>query len=145
MSFFTKPGDPVAPRQESSPTEASLSVVGTGMKVTGDIETTGVVKIDGVIEGSVRGARQVLLGRNGAIHGDVHAEEAILAGTVVGSIVTSQRVEIQSTCSIAGDVQTKSVVVLEGGVINGTVRMDVSVARAATAGAPTRVALALSQ
>lgn len=125
MSFFTKAGgDPVASRQEPPPVDNSVSVIGSGMKVTGDIETTGVVRIDGTINGSIRGAKQVLLGRTGAIHGDVLADEAVLGGTVVGSVITAQRVEIQSTCSIEGDVQTKSIVVLEGGVINGTVRMD---------------------
>lgn len=125
MSFFTKAGgDPVVSRQENTPVDNSLSVIGPGMKVTGDIETTGGVRIDGTIQGSIRGAKQVLLGRTGAIHGDVLADEAVLGGTVIGSVITAQRVEIQSSCSIQGDVQTKSIVVLEGGVINGTVRMD---------------------
>ena len=65
----------MAPRQENIPPDGSLSVIGAGMKITGDIETTGVVKIDGTIEGSIRAAKQVLLGRTGAIHGDVNAEE----------------------------------------------------------------------
>ena len=80
-------------RQESTPVDSSLSVIGAGMKVTGDVETTGVVKIDGTIEGSIRTAKQVVLGRTGAIHGDVHADEAVLGGTVVGSVVTAQRVD----------------------------------------------------
>jgi len=132
----------VVSRQENPAVDNSLSVIGAGMKVTGDIETTGVVRIDGTINGSVRGAKQVLLGRTGAIHGDVLADEAVLGGTVVGSVVTAQRVEIQSTCSIEGDVQTKSIVVLEGGVINGTVRMDA--AAGARPGSTAAHALALS-
>ena len=145
MSLFNRSGgDPVASRQESTPADGSLSVISTGMKITGDVETSGVVKVDGTIEGSIRGAKQVLLGRTGAIHGDVHAEEAVLGGTVVGSVITASRVEIQSTCSIQGDVQTKSIVVLEGGVINGAVRMDTATtARLNPAAA--RAALALSQ
>ena len=146
MSLFNRSGgDPVASRQESTPAaDGSLSVISTGMKITGDVETSGVVKIDGTIEGSIRGAKQVLLGRTGTIHGDVHAEEAVLGGTVVGSVITASRVEIQSTCSIQGDVQTKSIVVLEGGVINGAVRMDTATtARLNPAAA--RAALALSQ
>jgi len=94
------------------------------MKVIGDVETNGVVKVDGMIEGSIRGARQVLLGRSGTIQGDVHAEEAILAGKVVGTVTAVERVEVQSTSRIDGDIHTRSIVVLEGGIINGNVRMD---------------------
>src|SRR4029434_8471846 len=91
--------------------------------VVGDIESSGVVKIEGTVEGAVRGARQLLLGRQGTIHGDIRAHEVVIGGTVVGTIVADERVEIQGTSSVKGDIHTKSIVVLEGGVINGTVRM----------------------
>jgi len=48
---------------------------------------------------------------------------------VVGTIVADERVEIQGTSSVKGDIHTKSIVVLEGGVINGTVRMGEQAAR----------------
>jgi cytoskeletal protein CcmA (bactofilin family) len=102
------------------------------MKIIGDLETSGVVKIDGAVEGSIRGARQVLLGRSGTIQGDVHAEEAVLAGKVIGTVVATERVEVQSTSRIDGDIHTKSIIVLEGGTINGNVRMDDGAGRAST-------------
>ena len=108
MSLFNKlGGDPVTSRQENTPADSGLSVIGSGMNITGDLETTGIVKIDGTIEGSIRGAKQVLLGRTGVIHGDVLADEAVLSGKIIGSVTTAQRVEIQSSCSIQGDVHTK--------------------------------------
>src|SRR5690606_23702618 len=99
------------------------SVIGNGMRIVGDIESTGVIKVEGIVEGSIRGARQLLLGKSGAIHGDVYAVDAVLGGTVVGTVVASERVEIQGTSAIEGDIHTKSIVVFEGGTINGTVRM----------------------
>lgn len=130
MSIFTKPPtekaimrtDPVAP-------DAGLSVIASGMKIVGDIESTGVVKIEGVVEGAVRGARQLLLGRQGTVHGDIKVQEAVIGGVVVGTIVAEERVEIQGTSSVQGDIYTKTIVVLEGGVINGSVRMGESAAR----------------
>ncbi len=125
MSLFTKTGgERVATRQDAVSSEAALSVIGAGMKVIGDIESTGVIKVDGMVEGSIRAAKQVLLGRSGSVLGDVCADEVVLGGKVVGSVLAAQRAEVQSTCSIEGDIQTKCIVVLEGGVINGTVRMD---------------------
>jgi len=124
MAIFNKPtGDRPALRHEPSAAEPSISVIGTGMRIVGDIESNGVIKVEGVVQGSVRGARQLLLGKGGTIHGDVFATDIVLGGTVVGNVVASERVEVQGTSSVEGDIHTKSMVVYEGGTINGAVRM----------------------
>ncbi len=123
MAIFNKPPERPATRLDAPGAESSMSVIGSGMRITGDIESNGVIKVEGTIEGAVRGARQLLLGKGGTIHGDVYAIDAILGGTVVGTVVASERVEIQGTSSVEGDIHTKSMVVFEGGMINGTVRM----------------------
>lgn len=150
MSIFNKPTtEKVLMRNDSSVPEAGLSVIASGMKIVGDIESTGVVKIEGIVEGAVRGARQLLLGRQGTVHGDIRAHEVVIGGTVVGTIIADERVEIQGTSSVQGDIHTKSIVVLEGGVINGTVRMGEHAvkdsARDGTAESALRPGLALSQ
>ena len=161
MSIFNKPpsdGKPLSERipQRSEPTtmaslpqaEATPSIVAPGMKVIGDLESSGVVKIDGIVEGSIRGARQVLLGRSGTVQGDIHADEAVLAGKVIGTVVAAERVEVQSTSRIDGDIHTKSIVVLEGGIINGNVRMDDAANRGSAVSTSPQAArgpLALSQ
>lgn len=124
MAIFNKPTpDRPVTRLDAPNAEPSMSVIGNGMRIVGDIESTGVIKVEGIVEGSIRGARQLLLGKSGAIHGDVYAVDAVLGGTVVGTVVASERVEIQGTSAIEGDIHTKSIVVFEGGTINGTVRM----------------------
>jgi cytoskeletal protein CcmA (bactofilin family) len=124
MAIFNKPStERPATRLDAAGSEPSMSVIGNGMRVIGDIESNGVIKVEGVIEGSVRGARQLLLGKTGMIHGDIHAIDAVLGGQVVGTVVATERVEIQGTSSVEGDIHTKSIVVFEGGMINGTVRM----------------------
>lgn len=107
--------------------EASLSIVAAGMKITGDIKTDGVVKIEGRVDGAIRAARQVLIGRQGHVHGDIITGEAIIGGTVQGTITASERVEIQGTACIAGDIDTRAIAVMEGGRINGAVRIADSV------------------
>lgn len=104
--------------------EAALSILAAGMRIIGDVESTGTIKIDGRIDGSVVGARQLMLGRNGAIHGNVHAGEVVVGGLVDGAIIADERLELQSSAVVNGDIDTKSIVVLEGARINGTVRMQ---------------------
>ena len=140
MSLFNKKSDdattdsspapsaPPAKPSKSDPknagAETAMSVIAQGMRIVGDIECAGVLKIEGVVEGTIRGPRQLLLGRQGEVKGDVHAREVILGGRVQGTVIADERIEIQGTALVTGDVHTKSIAVLEGGRINGAVRMD---------------------
>jgi cytoskeletal protein CcmA (bactofilin family) len=115
--MFTEKG------QGASDGEAGLSIIGTGMRVVGDITADGVVKIEGTVVGTVRAGRQVLVGKGGEVEGDVISREAIIGGEVRGSIRADERIEIQSTSVVHGDVVAKRLLVQEGGEINGVVRM----------------------
>jgi cytoskeletal protein CcmA (bactofilin family) len=139
MSIFKQPPTPnerPPVRLETPPTtgaETATSVIAPAMKIVGDVETSGTLKVDGTVQGSIRGARQVMLGRTGVIQGDVHAEEVILGGRVVGTVNASERVEIQAGSVIEGDIHTRTIVVFEGGLLNGNVRMDAGGAKGAAA------------
>ncbi len=125
MSMFSKdaPSRPES-RAPGSTVEAVLSIVAPGMTITGDVQTAGVLKVDGEISGSVIGARQVLLGRSGVVRGNISAGEVVVAGSVDGSVSAHERLELQSTASVSGDIDTRSIVVIEGARINGMVRMS---------------------
>ncbi len=104
--------------------EGALSIIAAGMTVSGDIDSNGVVKVEGRVDGSIRSARQVLVGRQGSVHGDIETREAVIGGAVEGTITASERVEIQATASVQGDIVARTIVVAEGGKINGAVRME---------------------
>lgn len=131
MAMFTKDaGSRPEPRAPSAPVEAALSIIAAGMTITGDVDTSGVLKVDGEINGSITNARQVLLGRGGAVRGNVIAGEVVVGGHVEGSVTAAERLELQATATIAGDIETRSIVVIEGARINGRVRMtDAGAAR----------------
>jgi cytoskeletal protein CcmA (bactofilin family) len=129
MTMFGKDaGAPRAERRDTPIAEAPMSIISSGMRITGDLECAGVVKVDGRVDGSVTGARQVLLGRGGAVHGNVIADEVVVGGVVDGGIHAAERLELQGTAVVNGDIETKSIVVLEGAKINGVVRMNDAVA-----------------
>jgi len=104
-------------------TESMLTIIAAGTTIAGDIDCTGVLKVEGTIEGSVRQARQVLLAREGAIHGSVTAQEVVVGGVIDGNVQAGDRLELQSSAVVNGDIATKSIVVMEGARINGVVKM----------------------
>jgi cytoskeletal protein CcmA (bactofilin family) len=128
MAIFTKDTPtPAGETKTGGNGEGTLSIIAGGMRVIGDIETEGVIKIEGRVEGSIRAGRQVLIGRQGEVKGDITTREAVIGGKVQGTVSATERLEVQATSTIVGDINTKSIAVSEGGRINGTVRIaDVS-------------------
>lgn len=130
MGMFSKPSAAAgAMKGGSAHGEGSLSIIAAGLTITGDLETDGVVKIEGKVEGAIRAGRQVLIGRQGEVRGDITTREAVIGGAVFGTITASERLEVQATSTVTGDIHTKAIAVIEGGKINGMVRI-------ADAGAP---------
>lgn len=125
MAIFSKdqkhPDDIKAPAASGG---NALSIIAAGTRIDGDIETDGVIRIEGRVEGSIRAARQVLVGRQGSVQGDITTREAVIGGRVEGSINAADRLEVQSTSVITGDISTRAIAVVEGGKIDGTVRIS---------------------
>ncbi len=110
-------------------TETSLSIIGAGLRVEGDLSSDGVVKVEGTVVGTVRASRQVLVAKGGVVEGDIVTHEAIIGGEVRGGIGAQERVELQATSVVHGDITTKRLFVQEGGEINGVIRMGEAVER----------------
>ena len=103
---------------------AALSIIGVGMTVHGDIETGGVIKVEGSVNGNVASGHQVLVAKGGEIAGDVDTREAVIGGTVRGAVRAQERVEVQAGAEVQGDVTTKRISVAEGAVLNGCIKMS---------------------
>jgi cytoskeletal protein CcmA (bactofilin family) len=127
MAMFAKEGKPPTEARAAT-TDASLTIIAAGVHLVGDLEGPGLIKVDGRVEGSISGARQVILGRDANVQGNVHATEVVVAGSIDGSVLATDRVEVQGSAVVNGDVHTRVIVVHEGAKVNGTVRMGVSAA-----------------
>lgn len=123
MAIFSKDEQPARGASRGNGNETTLSIISAGTVITGDISCGGVLKVEGRIDGSVLQARQVMLAKEGAIHGDVTAHEIVVGGVIDGSVTAADRLELQTSAVVNGDIATKSIVVMEGARINGGVKM----------------------
>ncbi len=99
------------------------TLIGSNTIIKGDIEIKGTIRIDGRFEGTIK-ADWIVVGENGHLKGDAFANGVIAGGTVEGNISTSESVEINSSGKVFGDVQTKKLVIIEGGIFQGRSRMQ---------------------
>ena len=104
-----------------------VSIIGPGMKITGDCESDGTIRVEGAIEGAVNAAKSVVVGKEGIVVGDITTQDAIVAGRVNGSVTAESRVELQASCRIQGDIRSRRVKLEEGGQIDGSLHMGANI------------------
>jgi cytoskeletal protein CcmA (bactofilin family) len=131
--FSNTPRDTSAPTPMEAPAanrrrsdSMALSIVAKDMTITGDLETEGVVKVEGRVNGNIHAGSQVLVSPGAIVKGDLHTREAVIAGEVHGAIHASERVELQASAAVVGDVLTPRIAILEGGRLSGEVKMEIN-------------------
>jgi cytoskeletal protein CcmA (bactofilin family) len=103
--------------------ESVISIIGPGMRVIGDCETEGTLRIEGTVEGTVRAGKAVVVGKDGVVLGDIATQDAVIGGRVTGTVVAESRLELQATCLIEGEIRARRMKLDEGGTVNGKVHM----------------------
>jgi cytoskeletal protein CcmA (bactofilin family) len=118
----------------ATPRDSVISIIGPGMRVVGDCETDGTLRIEGRVEGTVRAGKAVVVGKDGSVHGDLMTQDAIVGGRVNGTVVAESRLELQATCVVEGEIRARRLKLDEGGQINGTVNVgDIKTSSSSTA------------
>lgn len=127
MSLLTRRAS--APAKEPG---TGYSLLDTQLVVSGNIETDGSLRIDGRLMGSIIRADTVVLGVGAAMTGNVTAREVIVGGTLRGNVTATERLELQPTAVVIGDVSTNVILVHEGGVLNGRMEMRAATGESAS-------------
>ena len=115
VSNLNEPAPP-APVAE----QGSFSVIGADIVVTGNIEASVDLHIDGRVEGDVR-CKTLILGEASTIIGNVSADRVRAAGTVTGSIETND-LAIEASAHVSGDVLYERIRVTNGAQIDGSLK-----------------------
>ena len=105
--------------------ESTMSIIGPGMNIVGDLVTEGSVRVEGRVEGSVRAGKMVVIATGGEVIGDVLTQDARIGGTVRGTVVAESRLEMQASCDIEGQIRARAahLTLEEGARFNGQVQM----------------------
>jgi cytoskeletal protein CcmA (bactofilin family) len=103
--------------------DSVISIIGPGMKVTGDLTTEGTVRVEGLVEGGIQAGKAVVVGKGGSVLGDIRTQDAVISGKVEGALVAESRLEVQASAEVSGEVRARRLQIEEGAVLNGTVLM----------------------
>ncbi len=100
------------------------TIIGSDTVVEGTIITKSSVRIDGTLVGGVSAEGVVILTKQGKIHGNVMAENIIVAGVVEGNMQIRDKVDVEPTGEIYGDITTKKLLIDEESIFQGNCYMN---------------------
>ena len=109
-----KPQESLPPHQKVANT-----LITQGITVKGTVEGEGVVQVEGVVEGQFDLVGAVIVSETGLVRGPITANVVRVAGRVEGDVTAREHMRLEQTGTLIGDVATASLVVEDGGRLNG--------------------------
>ena len=115
---------PLLPPEEelelsSLPKPRASTVITEGVILIGRLCGEGSLQVEGVVEGEIELQGSVAVSSTGLVKGPITAGVVRIAGTVVGDISAQEHLRLEKTGKIQGDVSAASLVVEDGGRLNG--------------------------
>ena len=100
------------------------TIVSTGMRIEGELKSSGNIRIDGLVSGKVATSQDLMVGPTAQIDADVIAQNALIAGVVKGNVTIKNSLSIMETGKIIGNISCAQISIREGGFFTGNCRMN---------------------
>ncbi|MGA0415557.1 MAG: bactofilin family protein [Flavobacteriaceae bacterium] len=104
-------------------TNGQYSRIENSTTIKGEIISEGDFRVDGILEGTIKTAGRVIVGKDGKILGGVSCQNADVEGKIKGNLFVEENLTLKPTCIIEGDVATKRLIVESGATFNATCTM----------------------
>lgn len=110
-------------KKTNLPANQAINLIGQGTSIVGDVETSGDIRIDGKLEGSLVVKGKLVVGNTGVIKGKINCQNADISGKIDGEIKVSELLSLKSTSAIVGELYTAKLSVEPGATIDGSCNM----------------------
>ena len=101
------------------------TLIGEQAKIEGVIYCQGSLRIEGNVKGEIHSQGEVFIGEKSQIEATIFARRVTVAGEVKGNIEAVNGLEILSTGKVNGDIVGDRLIIEEGAIYHGDVKMDV--------------------
>jgi cytoskeletal protein CcmA (bactofilin family) len=106
--------------QRDKSDRAQMSVIGADITITGNIEASVDLHIEGRVQGDVRCAT-LILGESSSVNGSIFADRVRVSGVVDGAIETKD-LAVEATARVTGDITYDRLRVANGGMLEGQMK-----------------------
>lgn len=110
---------------KASPAAAATTLIGPDAVITGEVNTSEVLQIEGRVEGKIKSSGLVVIGEAGRVKAEIEAENVSIRGKLEGDCTAKNKVEITRTGRVFGNLRAPLIAVAEGAIFRGASHMTV--------------------
>lgn len=99
------------------------SIVGSGTFFKGQIDVSGLLRVDGDFSGSLKTSGRVIIGRTGRADCTIDAATVVIGGVFRGTIYATEKVIALDSAIIIGNVFAPRLIAESGVVIDGSMHI----------------------
>ena len=105
----------------------STTIIGAGAVISGNIESIGDIRIDGILKGNLACRSKILLGPEAVIEGDIIANQADILGKVLGKVKVNDLLHLHGKAVVQGNIQTGKLQIESTASFNGECHMGANI------------------
>src|ERR1700685_209559 len=103
--------------------EATPTFIGATSVFIGNIRGAGQFVVSGEVHGGGELDGALNLSASGCWHGNIQAQQAIVAGKIMGGLSVKDKLEIGYTAVIRGKVSARTVAIAKGAIVDGEIEV----------------------
>ncbi len=101
----------------------AVNLISQGTEITGDVKSSGDIRIDGVLNGNMVTKGKVVIGATGRVKGEVECKNSEVSGLIDGKITVTQLLNLKASSKINGTIITNKLSIEPGAVFTGNCAM----------------------
>ena len=117
--------------KDHSPMKRIDSLIGTGTTLTGDIDFTGGLRIDGAVIGNVSASNgepsTLVISEQARVAGEIRVSHLVVNGEVEGPVHATDYLELQPKARVKGDVHYRRLEMHVGATVEGRLVVETPV------------------
>ncbi len=98
--------------------------LGRNTSFEGKMGFEGMARLDGKFDGEIFSGDILIIGETAVINAEIKVETLVVDGNVSGNVSATSKIEIHSSGKLYGNIATPTLVIEEGGLFDGTSKMD---------------------
>ena len=99
------------------------NLIGKDTVFKGDVESSGDIRVDGKLIGSLKSNGKIMVGPTGIVEGDMTCKQAEISGVVKGVLTCEELTTLKSTSRVEIDMNTKQLCIEVGAIFTGKCQM----------------------
>ncbi len=99
------------------------TIIGKGSVLEGTLKVDSGIRIDGKVKGDITTKESLYIGTQGEVEGEIKAKNAIIGGKVVGKIIATGKIVLESRAIFHGEMKASRLIIDDGAIFDGQCTM----------------------